>query len=52
MTVRELRKILFDVSNQNLTVKEIRELLFDIDEQDAEITQSDLEKFTSPKYNS
>jgi len=38
LTVKELRKILFDVENQELTVKQLRKLLFE---------QDDNEKVTS-----
>jgi len=42
MTVRELRKILTVVENQNLTVRELRHILFDQTEQDAQITEAAL----------
>lgn len=46
MTVRELRALLFNVTNQELTVKELRALLFQVDEQDAEITETQLMNLT------
>lgn len=46
MTVRELRKMLFNVENQKLTVEELRRILFDVDEQDEEITDTQLMRLT------
>ena len=46
MTIRELRALLFNVENQDLTVKELRALLFQVDEQDAEITETQLMNLT------
>lgn len=34
VTVRQLRKILFDVADQDLTVKELRAALFQMDQED------------------
>lgn len=42
MTVRELRQMLFNVDNQELTVKELRDILFDVKEQDNELTDTQL----------
>jgi len=41
----ELRKILFSVSNQNLTVEKLRRILFDCDHE--EIDLNELERITS-----
>ena len=49
MTVRELRNMLFNVDNQELTIKELRAILFEIDKQDEEITESQMLKLTRSK---
>jgi len=36
--VRELRKLLFQVQNQNMTVRELRQALTNLDDQDAPVT--------------
>ena len=46
MTVRELREMLFNVENQELTVKELRAILFEVEEQDEELKVSDIIKLT------
>lgn len=46
MTVRELRQMLFNVDNQELTVKELRDILFAVDEQDNELTDTQLKLLT------
>ena len=46
MTTRELRKMLFNVENQELTVKELRDILFAIEDQDNELTQKTLYELT------
>lgn len=46
MTVRELRNILYNVENQELTVKELRAMLFEIEEQDEEFTEVEMIKLT------
>lgn len=46
MTTRELREMLFNVENQELTVKELRAILFEVEEQDKEITTSKISKLT------
>lgn len=46
MTTRELRNMLFNVENQELTVRELRAILFEIDEQDEELTESEINKLT------
>ena len=42
MTVRELRKLLFEVSEPNITVNDLRSALFMIIEQDNEATVEDI----------
>lgn len=37
ITVKQLRHVLFQLSDQNMTVAELRKALFDIRDQDAEI---------------
>ena len=46
MTTRELRQILFEVDNQDLSIKELRAILFNIDEQDEELSNSKLNEIT------
>lgn len=52
MTVGELRKMLFNVENQEMTVRELRELLFNIDDQDEELTERLLMKLTKTEEDS
>ena len=49
MTTRELRQMLTEVDNQNMTLKEMRDLLFAIEDQDAELKPADLMKLTFGK---
>lgn len=42
MTVRDLRRLLFEIENQNLTVRDVRTLLFDVDDQDTPMDVLDL----------
>lgn len=49
MTTRELRNILFNVENQELTVRELRIILFGVDNQDEEITEFQINKLTDIK---
>ena len=49
MTVRELREMLFNVENQELTVKELRAILFEVKEQDKELKVYDMIKLTRTK---
>jgi hypothetical protein len=42
MTIRELREMLFNVENQELTVKELRAILFEVEEQDKELKAFDM----------
>ncbi|MCI8978696.1 MAG: hypothetical protein HFI99_17090 [Lachnospiraceae bacterium] len=49
MTTRELRKMLVEVENQNMTIKELRDLLFGIENQDAELKPVDVMKLTFGK---
>ncbi len=49
MTTRELRQMLTEVDNQNMTIKELRDLLFAIEDQDAELKPADLMKLTFGK---
>ena len=46
MTVRELREMLFNVENQELTVKELRAILFEVEEQDEKLETIDMIKLT------
>ena len=46
MTVRELRHILFEVENQQLTVEELRAILFNVDEQDEELKAGTIAELT------
>lgn len=49
MTTRELRQMLTEVENQNMTIKELRDLLFKVEEQDMELKPVDLMKLTFRK---
>lgn len=49
MTTRELRKMLVEVENQEMTIKELRAILFEVDNQDRELTPVDLMKLTFGK---
>lgn len=49
MTVRELRKMLFEVENQELTVKELRDILFQVEDQDKELTDTAIKRLTYNK---
>lgn len=46
MTIRELRKILTSVDNQELTVKQLRDILFEVEEQDSELTDVGMMELT------
>lgn len=46
MTPRELRSILFQVTNQELTVKELRHILFELEAQDEELTDVQMMQIT------
>ncbi|MCD8015144.1 MAG: hypothetical protein LUG99_18615 [Lachnospiraceae bacterium] len=49
MTYRELRQVLTEVDNQQMTVKELRDLLFEIENQDKAIEDNDILKLTFGK---
>mgnify|MGYP003571253796 CR=1 FL=1 len=49
MTVRELRKALFEIENQNMSIKELRAILFDVEDQDRELENGELFKLTYGK---
>lgn len=49
MTVRELRQMLFHVSNQQMTVKELRDLLFEVEDQDNVLEDTDITRLTYSK---
>lgn len=34
MTVRDLRRLLFEIENQDLSVRDVRALLFEVEDQD------------------
>jgi len=44
LKIRDLRKALYLVDNQEMTVKELRSVLFAIDEQDEELDERKLVK--------
>ena len=46
MTTRELREMLFNVENQELTVKELRAILFEVENQDDELEVCEIIKLT------
>lgn len=46
MTARELRIMLTDVSDQQMTIKELRNILFEIADQDAQLDPMTLTKMT------
>ncbi len=46
MTTRELREMLFNVENQELTVKELRAILFNVENQDDELEVCEIIKLT------
>lgn len=49
MTVRELRAMLTEVDNQEMTVKQLRDILFNVEEQDEKLTGLDLFELTREK---
>lgn len=49
MTARELRQMLVEVENQDMTIKELRAILFDIDNQDKELEPIEMMKLTFGK---
>lgn len=49
MTIRELRSVLTEIDNQNMTVQELRAILFDQEDQDQELNSMDLFKMTFGK---
>jgi len=49
MTTRELRKMLFEVENQELTIKELRDILFQVEDQDKELTDTAIKRLTYNK---
>ncbi|MCD7958384.1 MAG: hypothetical protein LUF89_02375 [Ruminococcus sp.] len=49
MTYRELRQVLTEVDNQQMTVKELRDLLFEIENQDKTIEDNDILRLTFGK---
>ncbi|MCC8076854.1 MAG: hypothetical protein LIO41_07495 [Ruminococcus sp.] len=49
MTYRELRQVLTEVDNQQMTVKELRDLLFEIENQDKVIEDNDILRLTFGK---
>lgn len=49
MTTRELRQMLFNVTDQDMTVRELREKLFSVTEQDEELTDVMLSRLTTDK---
>lgn len=49
MTTRELRQMLTEVENQNITIKELRNILFEVEDQDAELEPVDIFKLTFGK---
>jgi hypothetical protein len=49
MTTRELREVLFNVENQELTVKELRAILFEVENQDEELRACEIIKLTRTK---
>lgn len=49
MTTRELRQMLVEVENQDMTIKELRDILFEIEDQDRELRPVDLMKLTFGK---
>ena len=46
MTYRELRQVLTEVEDQELTVKELRAKLYELEDQDAEVTERGLYTLT------
>lgn len=46
MTIRELRKKLFEIEDQQMTVEEHRHILFEVEDQDAELEPDDLWRIT------
>ena len=49
MTIRELRQMLTEIDNQNMTAKELRAILFEQEAQDKDICPNDLLKMTTEK---
>lgn len=46
MTVRDFRRMLFNVENQELTVKELWDILLQSEEQDEELTEEKIMEVT------
>ena len=44
ITIGELRRLLFQVENQDLTIKDFRQILFAVKDQDAELNFDSLKK--------
>ena len=44
ITTRELRSLLFEIKNQDITIAELRRRLFEMDEQDEQISIENLRK--------
>ena len=49
MTPRELREVLFQVEDQEISVSELRAILYDIQDQDIELTDRNLRRLTNEK---
>ena len=43
MSANELRKLLFEINDQDLTVRELRQILFDLEDQVRELTTEDFQ---------
>lgn len=46
ITAQELREILFEVENQDLTIKELRDLLYQLDDQEETLTARKIYELT------
>ncbi|WP_160644800.1 MULTISPECIES: hypothetical protein [unclassified Neglectibacter] len=49
MTISELRNVLTEIENQNMTIKELRAILFVQEDQDKKLADTDLLKITYGK---
>ncbi len=52
MKIRELRALLFNLDNQDMTIKELRSILFQVENQDKELTNSDMLELDNMKEDS
>ncbi len=49
ITVRQLRRLLFELANQEMTVRELRQSLFDVNDQEAHVTEENIDEMIEVK---